>query len=105
MGGEQELQARDVPAAGAQAQRPAAEPRPPAPAQRAPGARPDHTVGRQAAPSLEPLHGDDGRRTSDTIDAAGVEAARAQRDLEGGDIGGGRSRRGGRRGEHERGDR
>ena len=35
VGGEQELQAGDVPAAGAQRQRPAAEPRPPAAAERA----------------------------------------------------------------------
>ena len=105
MGGEQELQPRDVPAAGAQAQWPAAEPRPPAPAQRAPGARSDHAVGRQAAPSLEGLDGGDGRRAGDAVHAAGVEATRAQRHLEGGDVGGRRSRRDGRRGEHERSDR
>ena len=84
--GEQELQRRDVPAAGAQRQRPGAEPRPPAAAERAPGPRPGDAIGGETAPALQLHHRADGRGTSDAVDAAGVEAAGAQRHLEGGDV-------------------
>ena len=100
VGGEQELQRRHVPAAGPQRQRPAAEPRPPAAAERAPRARPGDAVGRQPAAALQPPDGGGRRRPGDAVHAAGVEAAGAQRDLEGGDVGGGGSRRTGRCDEH-----
>ena len=87
VGGEQELQRRDIPAAGAERQRPAPEPRAPAAAERAARARADHAVDGEAAAALELLHRGDGRRARHAVDAAGVEAAGAQRHLEGGDVG------------------
>jgi hypothetical protein len=59
-------------------------------------------VGGQAAAALEALDARGGGGPGDAVDGARVEAAGAQRDLQGGDVRGGGRRRGGR-GEGEEG--
>jgi hypothetical protein len=89
VGGEQELQAGDVPPARVERERAAAEPGAAAAAERAPRLRAGDAVGGQAAAALEAL---DGRRRGgpgDAVDGARVEPAGAQRDLQGGDVRGG----------------
>ena len=110
MAREQELQRRDVPAARLQGERPAAEPWPPAAAERAAGPRTGDAVDREALARLHAADARARRGTGDAVDAARVDVHRAQRDLQRGDVGG-RSRRGGRggdradrEGDHARGD-
>ena len=103
MGGQEELQRRDVPAAGVHGQGPAAEARPSPPPQRAPRLRAGDPVGQEAAPTLEPADGAHRARARDPVDITAVEAAGAERDLQRGDVGGrGSGRRGERDGEHSR---
>ena len=98
MGGEQELQRGHVPPARPPGQRPAAEPRAPAAAERAPRPRPGDAVDREAPARLHAAHRGARGRTGDAVDAAAVEVHGAQRDLQRRDVRGG-LREGGRGGE------
>jgi hypothetical protein len=105
--GQQPLQRRHVPAAGAGRQDPAAQPRPPAPAERAARRRAGHPVDREPAAGLEAAHRRAGLRPAHAVDRPAVEPLGAQGDLERGDVGalrpghGGREDHRGERGTHE----
>ena len=98
---EQELQPRDIPAARPRGQRPAAEPRTPAAAERAARPRAGDAVDGEAAAALHAADGRPGRRAGDAVHAARVDALRAQGDLERRDVGG-RARERGRDGRRSR---
>ena len=80
--GEQELELGDVPAEGAQRERPAAERVPAVAAERGASPRPGHAVHGQVGAALERAHGSRRRRAGDAVDRPRVETAGAEGDLE-----------------------
>ena len=86
MPGEEELEGRDVPAAGAERERPAPEPGPAERAERPARLRPEDAVGGESGPALEGANGLRRGRAEDAVDCTRVDAPCVEGDLERSDL-------------------